>query len=274
MAQSRALQDDLRLMHVLADDADSLSMSRFQALDLRVESKPDNTPVTEADTAVEEAIRRTLSRTRPRDAVHGEEFADTGGSTRRWIIDPIDGTANYMRGVPVWATLIALEEDEEIVASVVSAPSLSRRWWASKGAGAFTGRSIMNRTELSVSRVGSLTDASLSYSDLSHWVDSGRGQAFVDLMRQMWRTRAYGDFWSYMLVAEGTVDIACEPQLELYDKAALDVIVREAGGRFTSIDGVDGVGGDGGLATNSILHEQVLDILTGHVNVDGSPDED
>ncbi len=263
MAPTRSLTDDLRLMHVLADDADSLSMNRFRAQDLRFESKPDNTPVTEADTAVEESIRRTLSRTRPRDAVHGEEFADTGSSSRRWIIDPIDGTKNYLRGVPVWATLIALEEDGQIVASVVSAPALQRRWWASLGGGAFTGRSIMSGNEIWVSKVGGLEDASLSYSEVSEWVESGRGQGFVDLMRRVWRSRAYGDFWSYMLVAEGSVDIACEPALALYDMAALDIIVREAGGRFTSIDGVDGVAGPGALATNSRLHEAVLAILRG-----------
>lgn len=263
MASTRSLTDDLRLMHVLADDADSLSMNRFRAQDLRFESKPDNTPVTEADTAVEESIRRTLSRTRPRDAVHGEEFADTGSSNRRWIIDPIDGTKNYLRGVPVWATLIALEEDGRIVASVVSAPALQRRWWASLGGGAFTGRSIMSGSEIWVSKVNGLEDASLSYSEISEWVASGRGQGFVDLMRRVWRSRAYGDFWSYMLVAEGSVDIACEPDLALYDMAALDIIVREAGGRFTSVDGVDGVPGPGALATNGRLHEAVLAILRG-----------
>lgn len=246
-------------MHVMADDADSLSMSRFKALDLKFSSKPDNSPVTEADTAVEQSIRRTLSRTRPRDAVHGEEFDDTGEAARRWIIDPIDGTKNYLRGVPVWATLIALESEGEIVASIVSAPALGRRWWASKDGGAFTGRTIMNASEIRVSRVEGLEDASLSYSDIAEWVDSGRGQGFVDLMRDVWRSRAYGDFWSYLLVAEGSVDIAAEPDLELYDMAALDIIVREAGGRFTSVDGDDGVGGPGALATNGLLHDVVLE---------------
>ena len=253
--------DDIRLMHLMADDADSLSMNRFKALDLRVSTKPDHSPVTEADTAVEESIRRTLSRTRPRDAVHGEEFDDTGDSPRRWIIDPIDGTANYLRGVPVWATLIALEVDREIVASVVSAPALSRRWWASRGGGAFTGRSILNATQINVSRVGTLDDASLSYSDISGWVDSGRGQGFIDLMRGVWRSRAYGDFWSYMLVAEGSVDVACEPELALHDMAALDIVVREAGGRFTNLDGASGPWGPGALASNGLLHEEALAAL-------------
>lgn len=274
MAASRDLTDDVRLAHLMADDADSLSMGRFRALDLQVKSKPDRTPVTEADTAVEESVRRTLARTRPRDAVKGEEFSDTGSSARRWIIDPIDGTANYLRGVPVWATLIALEVDGRIVASVVSAPALNRRWWASEGGGAYTGRSILNATELRVSKVADVPDASLSYSSIAGWVDSGRGQGFIDLMRDCWRSRAYGDFWSYMLVAEGAVDIATEPSLELYDMAALDIIVREAGGRFTNLAGVDGVSGPGALATNSLIHEKVLEYLnSGSIDLE-DPDAD
>lgn len=256
-----SFNDDLRLAHVMADDADSLTMSRFRSQDLKFHTKPDDSPVTEADTAVEQSLRRTLSRTRPRDGVLGEEMGSTGDGTRRWIIDPIDGTKNYLRGVPVWATLIALESDGEIVASVVSAPALGRRWWASKDGGAFTGRNILNATQLTVSRVSKIEDASLSYSSIDAWVDSSRGQGFVNLMRECWRTRAYGDFWSYMLVAEGAVDIASEPELELYDMAALDVIVREAGGRFTDLDGVDGVRGKGALATNGLLHDPVLQYL-------------
>src|SRR3954468_8518338 len=135
--------DDLRLAHVLADDADSITTTRFRALDLHVMSKPDLTPVTGADHGAEEAIRRTLSRVRSRDAVIGEEHGSTGHSQRRWVIDPIDGTKNFVRGVPVWATLIALVVDDEVVLGVVSAPALQRRWWASKGAGAFTGRSLL-----------------------------------------------------------------------------------------------------------------------------------
>src|SRR5919206_1258636 len=163
--------DDLRLAHVLADDADSLSVDRFQAIDLRVETKPDLSPVTDADRAVEEGIRRTLSRARPRDAVVGEEEGSTGHSQRRWVVDPIDGTKNYVRGVPVWATLIALMVDDEVVVGCVSAPMLQRRWWASKGGGAWTGRSLLKATECRVSDVARLDDASLSYSSLSGWDD-------------------------------------------------------------------------------------------------------
>jgi histidinol-phosphatase len=253
--------DDLRLAHVLADDADSLSTSRFQALDLRVDTKPDLTPVTDADRAVEEGIRRTLSRARPRDAVLGEEQGSTGSSQRRWVVDPIDGTKNFVRGVPVWATLISLMVEDEVVVGVVSAPQLNRRWWAMKDGGAFTGRSLMRPTACRVSDVSRLEDASLSYSSLDGWEQRGRLDDFLSVARRCWRTRAYGDFWSYMMVAEGSVDIAAEPELELYDMAALDVIVREAGGRFTSLDGRDGPHGGNALATNGIIHETVLGFL-------------
>ena len=253
--------DDLRLAHVLADDADSTSMSRYQALDLRVETKPDLTPVSDADHAVEEGIRRTLSRARPRDAIVGEESGSSGFSQRRWVVDPIDGTKNFVRGVPVWATLISLMVEDEVVVGVVSAPALNRRWWAMKGGGAFTGKSLFKATQCKVSDVSRLEDASLSYASLGGWEERGRLEDFLALARRCWRTRAYGDFWSYMLVAEGAVDVAAEPELELYDMAALDVIVREAGGRFTSLDGRDGPTGGNALASNGMLHETVLGFL-------------
>lgn len=261
--------DDLRLAHVLADDADSLTQARFKALDLHVMSKPDLTPVTDADKAVEEGIRRTLSRVRSRDAVIGEEQGTTGHSQRRWIVDPIDGTKNYVRGVPVWATLIALAIDDEVVLGVVSAPQLQRRWWASVGNGAWTGRSLLKATKCEVSDVRRLEDASLSYSSLSGWDERDRLDDFISLSRRCWRTRAYGDFWSYMLLAEGAVDIAAEPELAVYDMAALDVIVREAGGRFTSLDGTDGPWGGNALASNGHLHDAALSFL-GATDDDGT----
>ena len=221
-------------------------------------SKPDLTPVSDADTAVEEALRRTLGRARPRDAVHGEEMEDTGWGPRRWVIDPIDGTKNFVRGVPVWATLIALMINDEVAVGVVSAPALGRRWWASLGGGAYVGKSLMSATPLRVSDVASIEDSSLSYSSISGWVESGRGQPFVDLMRRCWRTRAFGDFWSYMLVAEGGVDIAAEPELALHDMAACSIVVSESGGRFTDLDGVPGPRGANAVATNGRLHEAVL----------------
>ena len=257
-ALRRGLTDDLRLAHLLADDADSITMNRFKALDLYVTSKPDLTPVTDADTAVEEALRRTLSRARPRDAVQGEELAVTGWGPRRWVIDPIDGTKNFIRGVPVWATLIALMINDEVVVGVVSAPALGRRWWASAGGGAYAGKSLMSGTPCHVSDVARINDASLSYASISSWVDAGQGQEFVDLLRSCWRTRAYGDFWSYMLLAEGGVDIACEPELAVHDMAACAIVVTEAGGRFTDLNGTDGPLGMGAYATNGRLHDAVL----------------
>jgi histidinol-phosphatase len=255
--------DDLRLAHVLADDADALTTARFKALDLHVMSKPDLTPVTDADQQVEEGIRRTLSRVRSRDAITGEEQGSTGHSQRRWVVDPIDGTKNFVRGVPVWATLISLVVDDEVVLGVVSAPLLQRRWWASKGNGAWTGRSLLKATRMQVSDVRRLEDAHLAYSSLSGWEERGRLDDFLSLMRRCWRTRGFGDFWSYMLLAEGAVDIAAEPELEVYDMAALDVIVREAGGRFTSLDGTDGPWGGNALATNGHLHEAALSFVGG-----------
>ncbi|MGB7962927.1 MAG: inositol monophosphatase family protein [Propionicimonas sp.] len=254
----QSLLDDLRLAHVLADAADGITMNRFKSRDLVVTAKPDRTPVTDADTAVEDTIRSMLRRTRPRDAVHGEEREDSGWGPRRWVIDPIDGTANFLRGVPVWATLIGLMVGHQVVAGVVSAPALGRRWWASRDNGAYTGRSLLQASRCQVSGVSTIEDASLSYASIGGWVASGRGQQFVDLMRDCWRTRAYGDFWSYMLLAEGAVDLACEPELALHDMAAVSVVVQEAGGRFTNLDGVPGPHGPGAVATNGLLHDEVI----------------
>jgi histidinol-phosphatase len=275
---AHAWSDDVRLAHVLADNADNLSMDRFGAVDLAISTKPDMTYVTEADQAVEEAIRRQLKSARTRDMVLGEEQGEVEGSTgsheRRWIIDPIDGTANFVRGVPVWATLIALEEAGEIVAGLVSAPALGRRWWASKDGGAFTGKSFMNAREIRVSRVAELDSASISYASTGGWDAINKRVGFDALLRRVWRSRAYGDFWSYMLLAEGAVDIAAEPELMLWDMAALDVIVREAGGRFTGLDGRDGPWSGNVLATNGRLHDAALAYL-GHFPDDpGYDDED
>jgi histidinol-phosphatase len=246
---------------VLADDADALSTARYKALDLHVMTKPDLTPVTDADQAVEEGIRRTLSRARPRDAVLGEEQGTTGHGQRCWIVDPIDGTKNFVRGVPVWATLIGLMVDGEVVVGVVSAPQLNRRWWAMRDGGAWTGKSLLRASQCQVSDVSRIEDASLSYSSLGGWDEAGRLDDFMALSRRCWRTRAYGDFWSYMLVAEGAVDLAAEPELAVYDMAALDVIVREAGGVFTSLDGEPGPTGGNALASNGKLHDQALAFL-------------
>lgn len=255
--------DDLRLALALADQVDALTMSRFKALDLKVESKPDTTPVSDADRSAEEIIREQLALHRPTDSILGEEYGETGVSDRRWIIDPIDGTKNFVRGVPVWATLIALADGDDLVVGVVSAPALGRRWWAAQGLGAWTGASIQEATQLRVSGVTNLADASISYSSLTGWNDLNLRAEFLELTDTVWRTRAYGDFWSYMLVAEGAVDAAMEPELELYDMAALVPIVTEAGGTFTSVDGsFIGPWGPNAIASNSLLHADILASLT------------
>ncbi|GAA2243764.1 histidinol-phosphatase [Streptomyces ruber] len=259
--------DDLRFAHVLADAADAATMHRFKALDLKVETKPDMTPVSEADKAAEDVIRTHLKRSRPRDAVLGEEYGLQGTGPRRWVVDPIDGTKNYVRGVPVWATLISLMEAGEggyqPVVGVVSAPALGRRWWAAKGHGAYSGRSLASASRLHVSRVADLSDASFAYSSLSGWEEQGRLDAFLDLTRKVWRTRAYGDFWPYMMVAEGAVDLCAEPELSLWDMAANAIVVTEAGGTFTGLDGRPGPHSGNAAASNGLLHEDLLDHLAG-----------
>ncbi len=257
--------DDLALALRLADAADAISLPRFGAVDLKVHAKPDLSPVSDADLAVETAIRHLLLAERPGDAVLGEEFgADQAGadSTRRWVIDPIDGTKNFVRGVPVWATLIALFDGSEVVVGVVSAPALARRWWAGNGGGAFTSFAGAAPRRCAVSAVSDLGDASLTYSDLQEWEQQGRGEQFAGLLRACWRTRGYGDFLPYMLVAEGAADVAAEPELSLWDLAALVPVVRESGGRFTDIDGAAvGSGTVSALATNALLHDTVTRAL-------------
>jgi histidinol-phosphatase len=253
--------DDLRFADVLADAADDITMRRFRALDLSVQAKPDLTPVTDADLATEDSLRNVLSRARPRDAMLGEEYGKTGSSSRCWVVDPIDGTKNFVRGVPVWATLIGLMADGEVTVGVVSAPALGRRWWGGQGGGAWTGRSLTKATACRVSEVSRLEDASLSYSDLETWDARGRLDGFLSLAKSVWRTRAYGDFWSHVLVAEGAVDISAESEVLLWDLAALQIIVTEAGGVFTDLAGNETPDGGSVVCTNGILHDEVLDML-------------
>lgn len=256
--------DDLALALELADLADSITLERFEAADLRVESKPDMTPVSDADVAVEEALRAKLAEARPADAVLGEEF---GGEAvfegRQWVIDPIDGTKNFVRGVPVWATLIALLVDGTPVVGVVSAPALARRWYASSGAGAWRTFAGSGLKRLAVSGVAELSDASLSMSSLEGWQARGLREHFIGLTEQTWRLRGYGDFFSYCLVAEGAVDIAAEPEVSLWDLAPLAILVQEAGGRFTSLAGEEGPHGGDAIATNGLLHEAALARING-----------
>jgi histidinol-phosphatase len=257
---SAQILDDLALAHALADLADAITLDRYQAQDLVITNKPDNTPVTDADRAVETAIREALATHRTSDGLVGEEFgSDKGSSGRYWVIDPIDGTKNFMRGVPTWATLIALVQvdaagTEEVVVGIASAPALARRWAAAKGHGA-----TVNEKRISVSKVSSLSDASISYSDFVGWGD--RLEPFQKMLANAWRTRGIGDFWSHMLVAEGAVDVAIEPSLALWDMAALDIIVREAGGSFTNTAGQSGPFGGSGVSTNGVLHNAVINGL-------------
>ena len=272
------LQDDLALAHALADLADAITLDRYQAQDLVITTKPDNTPVTDADRAVETAIREALATHRPTDGLVGEEFgSDKGTSGRYWVIDPIDGTKNFMRGVPTWATLIALVSvdasgEEEVVVGIASAPALARRWSAAKGHGAYVRFNSGNNDELledfdsasidkkmSVSKVKELSDASISYSDFVGWGD--RLEPFQKMLANAWRSRGIGDFWSHMLVAEGAVDVAIEPSLAVWDMAALDIIVREAGGTFTNTAGQNGPFGGSGVSTNGLLHNAVINGL-------------
>jgi histidinol-phosphatase len=253
-----AIQADLALALDLAARADAVTMDRFGALDLRIDTKPDLTPVTDADRSAEIELRDALAKLRPDDEIFGEEFGGTPSFTgRQWVLDPIDGTKNFVRGVPVWCTLIALLQDGVPVVGVVSAPALGRRWWAGRGEGAYGSFGDAPGRRLSVSGVADIASASMSFSDLTGWED--RRERFIALTGEVWRVRAYGDFWSYCLLAEGAVDIAAEPaDLKLWDLAPLDILVREAGGSFTSVDGTPGPHGGSALATNGLLHEQVL----------------
>ena len=251
--------EDLALAHELADIADAIALPRFMAQDLQVETKPDDSPVTDADRATERAIKAKLAQARPADALIGEEYGDTpglggGSGSRTWIIDPIDGTANFMRGVPVWASLIALAIDGKPVVSVVSAPALGRRWWAAPEIGAHTREIDGTERAIRVSNIADAAHASISYNNLRLWDASGKLPQLVEFSRTLWRTRAYGDFWSYMLLAEGSVDIVAEHDLKIYDIAALVPIVEQSGGKLTALDGPLNAETSSVLASNGKLH--------------------
>ena len=238
--------------------ADVMTIARFRDRDLVVSTKPDLTPVTEADRTVEQAIRAGIARSRPDHGILGEEFAEVGGQGEwRWILDPIDGTKNYVRGIPVWATCIALQHDDEGMVGVVSAPALGRRWWAARGQGAFA-----DGQPIRVSAVADLADAQLSYDSVRSFEAYGLGEQFLSLARRCWRTRGLGDFWSHVLVAEGAVDVAAEPEVSLWDVAAVQVIVEEAGGRFTDLGGAARPDGGSAVSTNGLLHDEVLGALS------------
>jgi histidinol-phosphatase len=272
---------DLAVALAMADAADRITLARFRATDLRVERKPDRTPVTDADTATEDALRALLAERRPDDAVLGEERGGAAGgeeSGRGWVIDPIDGTKNYSRGVPVWATLIALTEGNRPLVGVVSAPALGRRWWASAGGGAFAVNPRIGSTERAstpaqsddpagaprriwVSGVADLADACLSTTELSSWAEQGALERYLALAARCWVVRAFGDFWQHMLVAEGAIDLGIDAEANAWDLAAVQLIVTEAGGRFTDLTGADRFDGGSGISSNGLLHDAALATL-------------
>ncbi len=251
---------DLDLAHRLADAADAITTARFRALDLAVERKPDRTPVTDADTAVEDAIRALLASERPSDAVLGEERGGSAATGRAWVLDPIDGTKNFLRGVPVWATLVALVEDGDPVLGLISAPLLGRRWWAATGSGAWLREGASER-RLAVSGVSSLEDAYLSTTDLGSWTEYHSREKYLELVDACWESRAFGDFWQHCLVAEGALDVVAECIVNPWDVAAAQVIVTEAGGRFSDLAGEPRYDNGSALSTNGLLHEDALAIL-------------
>jgi len=257
------LADDLALALRLADAADEVAMGRFDATDLEVRTKDDRSPVTEADLAVEQRIRALLEAERPADGVFGEEFGvqGDGQSGRRWIIDPIDGTANYLKGIPMWTTLIALEIDGVPRVGVASQPAIGRRWWAATGQGAWTNTADGASRRLQVSPVDRIEDASVSFQSIAQWDEAGHGEALFRLSRAVWRDRGYGDAWPYMLLAEGRLEFVAEFDVKEYDIAALVPIIHEAGGRFTDFDGRDDLASRSSLATNGILHDAFLALL-------------
>ncbi|MBO0767349.1 MAG: histidinol phosphatase [Solirubrobacterales bacterium] len=258
---------DLALALALADIADQITTPKFKAADLEVETKPDLTPVSESDKAAELAIREHLKQVRPDDAVVGEEFgAEEAKNGRRWILDPIDGTKSYVRGMPTWSTLIALQDQGETIVAVVAMPAVARRWWATKGGGAWTLNRALGGGEAErcqVSKVPDLAHAQLGWSGIEDWDAEGKGEQIIKLARSCWRTRGMGDAWQYMLVAEGAFEIATDPEATLWDLAAPALIVEEAGGTFTSVSGDPDPGTGSGLATNGLVHDRVLAILAG-----------
>jgi len=261
---------DTQLALLLADAADGITVARFRAHDLRVSRKPDRTPVTDADLAVEDRIRELLAEARPDDRIVGEERGGTIGAGRTWLIDPVDGTKNFLRGVPAWATLIALLVDGRPAVGVASAPALARRWWAALDDGAWTTIGDAPPTRISVSGVDDLADAYLSTTDLGSWTRYHSREAYLALVDACWESRAFGDFWQHCLVAEGSMDVAAEPIVNPWDVAALQVIVTEAGGRFTDLTGAPTYDGGSALSTNGFLHDSALSLVARHSAATGS----
>ena len=237
------------------DATDLIALEHFR-VDVPFETKDDGTPVTEADIEIENELRKAIETKFPGDAVVGEEGGSTGSGSRRWIVDPIDGTKNFRRGVPIFATLVALEEDGAIVAGVVSAPAIHTRWWGSTGSGAFR-----DGTAIHVSTVSDITNADVCSGGVGSMAAVGLAERFEALCARAARHRAFGDFWGHMLVAQGSMDVMVEPEVSVWDLAALKIIVEEAGGKMTSLAGEDRLDAGDCLTTNGLLHDEVLRAL-------------
>jgi histidinol-phosphatase len=257
------VDSDLELALRLADAADAITLDRFRAADLQVTRKPDRTPVTDADTAAEDALRRLIATERPGDAVLGEERGgEVPESGRGWVLDPIDGTKNYSRGMPAWASLIALTVHGEPVVGVASAPALGRRWWAARGEGAWTSDAPGELPRrIAVSGIADLADAYLSTTDIQTFAQQGRREHYLRLVEACWESRAFGDFWQHCLVAEGVLDVAVDGAANAWDLAALQPILTEAGGTLTDLTGAPTFAGGDGLSSNGLVHEAALQIV-------------
>ena len=241
---------DLRFAHELADVADAITLGRFRASDLRVDTKPDLTPVSEADRAAEEAVRSRVAASGRGEGVLGEEFGDDG-SDAKWIVDPIDGTTSYVRGVPIFATLLALQREGEVELGLVSAPALRRRWWALRGGGTFA-----DGERIRVSAIARIEDCAVSTTSARRMPDGWR-----TIVQRAWSNRGLGDFWQHCLVAEGAVDVACDPVMQVWDFAPVQIVVEEAGGQCTTFDGSAPHPDGSFVATNGALHDEVVALL-------------
>ncbi|MGF3055587.1 inositol monophosphatase family protein [Microbacterium sp. YY-01] len=267
MRDAAAVRADREFALRLADAADQQSLPRFDAADLDVSVKADHSFVTDADLATERAIRELIASERPDDGIFGEEFGVEGSSARQWIIDPIDGTSNFLRGVPLWGTMIALAVDDQPLVGVVSMPALRRRWWGAVGIGAATTDAGQERS-IRVSEVSSLDNASVSFQSIAQWDEAGKTDELLALSRRVWRDRGYGDVFAYMMLAEGRLEMVAEFDVKPYDIAAAAAIVHAAGGRLTAFDGANTLAAGSSLATNSILHDDFLSLF--HNNSTGS----
>jgi histidinol-phosphatase len=263
-APEAELEAWLALAHAAADEADELARATFRR-DLQISTKPDRTLVTQADTAIERAIRARIKAAYPDHGLVGEEYGvEAGDAATRWYIDPIDGTHNFVRGVPLFGTLIAVERDGELQAAVLSAPSLHERWWARRGGGAWArGMDDEAPRRIRVSSVTTIGDAQVLYGSGNEIRSSGLAPGFDAMLGAAWRERGFGDFWGYALLAEGAAEAMVEIGLSSWDAAAPTVLVEEAGGRVSDFAGRRAIDAGSFVASNGLLHEEVLARLRG-----------